>query len=146
MNFATILVPTDFSPPSEAALAKAVELAKAGGGKILLAHIVDPPPYLSTMAAEVATVAVLEIQERTRNWAQEKLAQVAREKIPAGVAVETILREGVPFHELLELAKQRKPDLIVMATHGHTGIKHFLLGSTAERVVREASCPVLTVR
>lgn len=146
MKFAKILVPTDFSPPSELALAKAIELAKDGKGKILLVHVVDPPPYLSTMAAEVATVAVLEIQERTRKWAQEKLAKLAKDKIPAGVGVETVLLEGVPFYELLELAKSAKPDLIVMATHGHTGIKHFLLGSTAERVVREAECPVLTVR
>jgi nucleotide-binding universal stress UspA family protein len=146
MKFANILVPTDFSPPADHALQVAIDVARQSGGKLLLVHVIDPPPYLSTMAAEVTTVAVLEIQERTRKWAQDRLAKIAKEKIPAGVQVETMLVEGIPFHEILELSRQKHSDLIVMATHGHTGVKHFLLGSTTERVVREAKCPVLTVR
>lgn len=69
-----------------------------------------------------------------------------REKLGADVEVTTALLEGVPFKELIRHAADNGVDLIVMSTHGHTGLKHVLLGSTAERVVREAPCPVMTVR
>lgn len=138
----TILVPTDFTENAACAYAYAETLARTLGAKILIAHVTEPFVY----AVGPGQIAIgweemqSEIQENVKTRLQELTA-----KFGDTTDVETIYRQGTPFVELVRLARDRKVDMIVMATHGHTGFKHLLLGSTAEKVVRKAGCPVLTV-
>jgi universal stress protein A len=139
-----ILVPIDFSACSRRALLYALSFARQFGAQLLLVHVVEP-----MIVPENLLMAVPELPEAGGNLlgeAQERLAQLARKEIPAEVKFDTVVRVGRPYQELIEAAKAGDVDLIVIATHGYTGLKHVFLGSTAERVVRHASCPVLTVR
>ena len=78
--------------------------------------------------------------------ATERLARLAQEQVPAQFRANTLVRVGKPYHEITSAARELNIDLIVISTHGYTGLKHVVLGSTAERVIRHAPCPVLTVR
>lgn len=139
-----VLVPIDFSACSRKALVYALRFAQQFGAQLLLVHVVEP-----MIVPENVLMAVPELPEAGGNLvndAQERLAQLARKEIPSEIKVTTLVRVGRPFHEIIETAKAEEVDLITIATHGYTGLKHVFLGSTAERVVRHASCPVLTVR
>jgi nucleotide-binding universal stress UspA family protein len=140
-----ILVPTDFSSASLKALDYAVQFVDTlMGVEILIVHVLEPPSYV---AAPVPGVVVPRSFYMTLEQAcSKRLETILTEEIPDGIPARAILKEGKPWHEVVELAKTEGVDLIVIATHGHTGLKHFVLGSTAERVVRTAPCPVLTVR
>ena len=138
----TILVPLDFSEPSRNALRYARALARVTGGKLILFYALEPvatPDFAYhplMMETGEATTAV-----------RHRLADICkREGIGSSEIKETIVRKGPAHVEITQAAKNLKADLIVIATHGHTGLKHVVLGSTAERVVRHASCPVLVVR
>ena len=140
-----ILVPTDFSDNSIAALQNAQELAKRFGAELVLAHVLEPPVYPAmTFGAGAASLPAL--QDEMRQTVSEHLDRLVRERVEAGFTARGVLREGSPFLEIVSLAEEEGVDLIVIATHGHSGIKHLLLGSTTEKVVRKAPCPVLTVR
>lgn len=138
----TILVPLDFSEGSRNALRYAHSLAKQFGGKLLLFYALEP----------VATPdfayhpLVMDSGEAAAKARQQLEALCQKEGVDASSVAEIIVHEGVAYGEITETAKKLKADLIVIATHGNTGLKHVLLGSTAERVVRHASCPVLVVR
>ena len=139
-----ILVPIDFSECSRNALVYGLRFAQQFGGQLLLVHVVEP-----MIVPENMLMAVPELPEAGGNLvneAQARLAQLAKKEIPAEVKTEVAVRVGRPYHEIIEAAKAEAVDLIVIATHGYTGLKHVFLGSTAERVVRHATCPVLTVR
>ena len=138
-----ILTPTDFSQHSKEALRYAVELAKVHDAEIILGHVMEPPIYPTMF--EGAAVAVPPLDESLRKQLQEHLETMRKEEI-GDLPTKVIVREGSPTNELIELAREEDVDLIVIATHGYTGIKHMLLGSTAEKIVRNAPCPVLTVR
>ena len=146
LKLSKILVPTDFSLPSQHALRYAISLAKLTNAEILLLHVVDTPAYLPMLAAEGGTIAMPDLQDRARHWADQQLFKMSQHEVPGSVRVRTLRREGAPWSETNEVAKQESVDMIVMATQGHTGLKHFLLGSTAEKIVRHAPCPVLTIR
>jgi len=139
-----ILVPLDFSGKSRQALEFAVPLAEAYGGKIFLVHVVEPayayPYHPSEMG--IATVIPRSVVETCK----EKLTTLARELVPPRLLGQTLVRDGRAYDEIVDAADELKADLIALSTHGHTGLKHVFLGSTAERVVRHARCPVLTVR
>jgi universal stress protein A len=139
-----ILVPIDFSECSRKALIYALRFAQQFGGQLLLVHVVEP-----MIVPENMLMAVPELPEAGGNLvneAQARLTQLAKKEVPAEIKVDVIVRVGRPYYEVIEAAKAEDVDLIVIATHGYTGLKHVFLGSTAERVVRHASCPVLTVR
>ncbi len=139
-----ILVPIDFSACSRRALSYALRFAGQFGAQLLLVHVVEP-----MVVPENMLLAVPELPEAGGglvNDAQQRLDQLARKEIPAEIKVQTTVRVGRPYHEIIETAQAEDVDLITIATHGYTGLKHVFLGSTAERVVRHASCPVLTVR
>lgn len=142
MQFKQILVPTDFSPHAEKAFAVAKDMARAGGGKIHLLHVVEP-----AAAAPLALAGILpqgEMVERLEASARETLHDfVARNK--GDLEVEGLLAVGSPAVEVTRYAEKNKIDLIVTATHGRTGIAHALLGSVAERIVRMAHCPVMVI-
>jgi len=135
-----ILVPTDFSDCSEAAVQYGRDLAVAFGASLHLLHVVQDP-YVQPWAAEAFGVSLAGVLDRWEQDARAQLAQRAK-----GVAVERVTRVGHPFVEILTYAAEQSVDLIVMGTHGRGPVAHMLLGSVAERVVRKAPCPVLTVR
>jgi universal stress protein A len=137
MEIRHILSPTDFSEHAEQAVTAAFELAQRFGTKLSLLHVIEVPVY----AIEVALP--LENLERE---ARRGLALLHPEAEAAHVDVARLVELGVPYQRILETARAEQVDLIVMATHGRTGLGHLFVGSVAERVVRLASCPVLTIR
>jgi nucleotide-binding universal stress UspA family protein len=137
-----ILVPTDFSPASMMALDFAASLAAGRGGRVVLLHVIEPV----VVSPEFSAYAVLNDPDKLAAAARDQLQKIAPQHgLDAGTLERTIVRFGTPFHEITRAAELMRADLVVIATHGYTGLKHVLLGSTAERVVRHARCPVLVV-
>jgi nucleotide-binding universal stress UspA family protein len=137
MNIHHILAPTDFSAPAIQAVTAAFELAQTFGAKLSLLHVIEVSAY----AIEVALP--LEALERD---ARRELARLLPEAEAAYMDVTRLVDVGLLYQRIVETATAEAVDLIVMATHGRTGPSHLVLGSVAERVVRTAPCPVLTVR
>jgi len=135
-----ILCPVDFSEPSENALDYAVDLASKFGADVQLVHVYQLPVYA---LPDGAMMAGPEFTTKVTGELQKALKDLAEKK--TGATVETHLVEGIPYKEVVRLAGELEADLIVMGTHGRTGIKHLLLGSVAERVVRSSRIPVITV-
>lgn len=140
----TILVPVDFSEFSTKALDYAVAFARQFRGTITLLHVVEPMVYPENYMTIPA--ASDDINNSLLKAADEKLAAQRQQLHGDSVKVKAMTRLGRPYVEIAAVAKEIEADLIILTTHGHTGLKHVLLGSTAERVVRHAPCPVLTVR
>ena len=138
-----ILAPTDFSPASEKALKYALRFAEGLNSEIILLHVLEPETPL-TLAGRPAATAFS--KEELADVEENLRALVDSVKTAGVVGTKSILRTGVATHEIVEAAKELNVDLIVIATHGFTGWKHFAIGSTAERVARAAACPVLVVR
>ena len=138
MNIQHILVPLDFSSDAEQALEVAVELAQPFQARLTLIHVIYIPVTtevnLSSYFVEMKAGAQLGM-DTYRKRVEE-----------AGRPVDTVVVCGTPFREIVETAKTKDVDLIVMGTHGRTGMQHLLIGSVAERVVRLAPCPVLVTR
>jgi nucleotide-binding universal stress UspA family protein len=133
----------DFSPHSHRALQYARSFARQFNARIIFIHVVEAFPIDYLAGLESAKEANEWLLEQSRG----RLRQVARQFTrPGRRAPETLVTFGKPFQEIARAAKERKADLIILATHGYTGFKHIQLGSTAERVVRHAPCPVLVVR
>jgi universal stress protein A len=140
-----ILVPTDFSKYSDVALEYATALAEKFGAEIYLLHVVqDLAVFVPDAVAVTPPIAVP--VEQFIAAGREALRRVVSERHLERFAVHPEIREGAPFYEIVRFAKETPADLIVMGTHGHTGLVHVLLGSVTEKVVRKAPCPVLTVR
>ena len=143
MQIHRILVPVDFSTQSDAALDYAVDLARRLDGRIVLLHVFSVPAFAFPDATiPMPAQTVVELQNAS-NTQLESLEQRVRAN---GVGVTSKLAEGAPFVEIVRAARSERADLIVMGTHGRSGLRHALLGSTAEKVVRKAPCPVLVVR
>jgi nucleotide-binding universal stress UspA family protein len=142
--FKRIIVPTDFSEHSLRGLDYAIEIAEKFGARLKLIYVIEP----LMQAADVSwtTVDFEQLNQAHRESAEKQLAQLLEERVPAGLTAETAIHFGKPFVEILKVAKADNADLIVMATHGRGAISHILMGSTAEKVVRKAPCPVLTVK
>lgn len=139
-----ILHPTDFSAGAEAARAEALRLARALGAELVLLHVaVDAPLYREGFADMSEVRRVFEAQ---REWARQALEERAAECRGAGIPTAVQLVVGVPHVEILAAAARDGVDLVVMGTEGRGGVERFFLGSVADRVVRNARCPVLTVR
>jgi len=145
-GFARILVPTDFSPPSEAALATAEALAAQFGASIHLIHVLEDPYTTAAIASDVYGYVPPGLRE---SWRKEALTQLEALLDPpekARFRVTTSVTFGSPARAIVDYARDNGINLIVMGTHGRGGVAHLLLGSVTERVVRSAECPVLTVR
>jgi nucleotide-binding universal stress UspA family protein len=140
-----IVCPTDFSEPADEGLKIAGELATEFFAEILLVNVVAPLPTVHGGAAPTGyhIPAVLEEMEQA---AKNSLEEIRREKLPADIKAKTFVIHGRPAHEIAALAEQEKADIIVMATHGESGWQRLVFGSVAEKVVRYAECPVLTIR
>lgn len=145
LTFRKILVPTDFSAASKCALPYARELARMHGAEVVLIHVIEIPHYPTLF--EGTAMVVPPLDDSVRRELAKQLEELADAELRVhGVTARTLVRDGAPRHELLACAREEKVDLLVIATHGYTGLRHVFLGSTAEQVVREAPCPVLTVR
>jgi universal stress protein A len=135
-NLKKILVPVDFSDCSKKALEYAIPLARQFDADLTLLHVLQPyTPILEMAPVDVETV----------DDAKKQLAGLQR-IIPEAVPSTTVVRGGDPHLEIIKLAKEFGIDLIILSTHGRTGVERVLLGSSAEKVVRYAGCPVLVVR
>jgi nucleotide-binding universal stress UspA family protein len=144
MQFRHILAPTDFSEYSKKAVASALELAKKFGAKLSILHVVELPPY--PVEGYVPPSLTATFIEDLEHEASRELAQVVPEAEAAGVEVARLVGVGTPYRKISDMAEAEQVELIVMATAGRTGFSHLIMGSIAERVVRTASCPVLTIR
>jgi nucleotide-binding universal stress UspA family protein len=138
-----ILVPVDFSTSAEKALRYAVSFAQQFDAKITLLHVRPLAYYPSEMGGFPVVVPAA---EPPTDKIQARLNADASRLIPQELRDRALLRTGTAFDEICKAARKSRADLIIIATHGHTGLKHVVLGSTAERVVRHAPCPVLVVR
>lgn len=136
-----ILVPTDFSPQSEKALRYAEAFARQFNARLSLLHVLEP-----VAGPDFACFPLVEARDKVARTAKQRMAAWAARFGAAGIITETLVRDGRAFHVIAEVARELGANLIIIATHGHTGAARLLLGSTAERVVRHAPCPVLVVR
>ncbi len=136
-----ILVPTDFSDGSMAAVQYARELAPGLGAEVLLLHVLPSPLYPFALN----TTSVPTLEKELRHGVAQRLEELAVAEQGQGIEARAVMRSGIPFSEVIDTAKDEEVDLIVMSTHGYSGIKHLMLGSLAEKVVRSAPCPVLVV-
>ena len=137
-----ILVPLDFSPASTQALDYAVWLAKQFRAAIHLVHVYPPDEASSVPGAAHLLFETAKTIERLN----EELTGIHRKHVPAFRPENCHIRAGRPYEQIINLAREINADLIALSTRGHSGLKHLLLGSTAERVVRNAPCPVLVAR
>jgi nucleotide-binding universal stress UspA family protein len=139
-----ILVPTDFSDCARRAEETAITLTRALGAELILMHVsVETPLYNEGMRGLVEPRKVYQAQ---REWAETTLAARAAEIRGMGVLTHGVIRSGVAVDEIVKLASEEGCGLIVIGTHGRGGFSRFLLGSVADRVLRLAPCPVMTVR
>lgn len=137
-----ILVPTDFSDASLKAFAYAEQIARENGATLYLVYVHERAGFMGG-----ADTLVMEIpDQRLLEQENKHLLSLAADRIDEVVPVKAEVRLGRAFEQITQYAREMSADLIVISTHGYTGLKHVFLGSTAERVVRSAPCPVLVVR
>lgn len=139
-----IIVPIDFSEYSKKALRYAVEFARRYTAEIVLVYVVEPVVYPADFS--FGQVAVPSMERELFERGEEQLKKLIATEVGDAVTARSQVRSGKPFVEIIACATEENADLIIIATHGHTGIEHVLFGSTAEKVVRKAPCPVLTLR
>ena len=137
-----VLVPIDFSETSLEAWRYALEYAAQFGAELVLLHVVEPAPFI----ADLANVPLVMSDKEAVRAAERKLATLTPPNPRLSVPTHRVVRIGRAYQAIIEEARKQRAELIIISTHGYTGIKHTLLGSTTERVVRHASCPVLVVR
>jgi len=143
MKIRSILVPVDFSAESEKALAYAVPFARQFGAKLTVLYVVEPTATPDFLASFPLVIENDKLMAQTKGHLDRIVSDLA---IDRKLIDGTLVRYGRSFYEITEAARSLKADLIIISTHGYSGLKHALLGSTAERVVQHAPCPVLVVR
>ena len=144
MKYSKILVPTDFSESAKYALPFAVDLAIKYQACLHVLHVVEP--IVAPVDFAWGTYSYPDIEKQLSGYVDESLAKIMEEQIPTQIESDSSSLHGKPWREIVSFAKEQGMDLIVMATHGLSGFSHALYGSTAEKVVRKAHCPVLIVR
>ena len=140
-----ILVPVDFSAPSLQALDYAIGFGRPLKAELTILHVVEPIYFAMPNGYGVGYDAGILLREIERSG-REQLSRTAARLRARGVAARTLQSVGTPHQTIVDTAKKLKSDLIVMATHGRSGLSHLVMGSVAERVVRSATCPVLVIR
>jgi universal stress protein A len=136
-----ILVPVDFSEHSQKALRYALAFAAQFDAEVTLVHIVEQMVYPGDWMYPPLAVSDFATEKR-----EQMIERLRALDAGSGVKTQHIVRLGRAWQEVIEIAREQKSDLIILATHGYTGLKHVLLGSVAEKIVRHAPCPVLSVR
>jgi nucleotide-binding universal stress UspA family protein len=137
-----ILIPTDFSPHSVYAFGVGRDLARQNAAEVLLLHVAGPP------GPEQVSFGEMHTQLEPESYYRRLLEDMRRQFPPSGkeVPLQYLISEGEPVAEILRVAREKGCDLIVVGTYGHNPLRRLLMGSTAERLVRAAPCPVLTVK
>ena len=139
-----ILFPTDFSDNSYAALDYATKLAEFYKAELCLLHVVNSPIQHDSFL--LSSFQIDDIERKATSAKRQALLNLIKTRIGEQVPVKVMLRRGVPLGEIINAARKCEADLIVMGTHGRTGLPQMLIGSVAKKVVRYAPCPVLTVK
>ncbi len=139
-----ILVPIDFSDYSKKALQYTVKLAKSFNAELFLVYVIEPMVYPADLSMGQMVIPQSEVNLSEK--ANTELEELATNEIGDSLKYNILIKTGKPFMEIIETATEVDADLIIIATHGHTGVEHLLFGSTSEKVVRKAPCPVLTLR
>lgn len=139
----TILVATDFSAASRPAFAAALDLARRDGARLVVLHVMMPP---SPFVGDELPGSWLELEARARRDAERRLAAAVSQAERAGIATTGTLVKGAPAEVIVRVARREGADLIVIGTHGRSGLGRLFMGSVAARVLGTAKCPVLTVR
>ncbi|MCA1593512.1 MAG: universal stress protein [Acidobacteria bacterium] len=146
MNIRTILLPTDFSECAGHAVPFAADLARLLGARIICLHAVEPIAPAVGLTAVAEPLPTADIGGLLEESAERELPKIAERKECAGLDVEDVVTHGEAASEIVRVARERGADLIVVSSHGRTGLGRILFGSTAESVVRHAHCPVLVVK
>jgi len=138
---------SDFSPASRAAFSMALRLTKATGGELTILHVLLSPASMFVAGGYVTEETWNLIEADLRSRANQEMGALVKEAVDAGVrATSQFVDRGIPAEGIVWAAEHAKTDILVLGTHGRTGVMKVLLGSVASRVVATASCPVLTVR
>ena len=140
-NMKSILVPTDFSEGFQDVIDYAVLIAKKFEGRLSFLHVIEPMMVYELYFSFAHSSGSSELRGRMMEALKKKIDPVKDQ----GIEIEEMILMGLPSREIVKFAKARGVDLIVMGTRGRTGLSHVLLGSTAERVIQHAPCPVLTI-
>jgi len=140
-----ILCPIDFSESSYKALEAAEELAVNFNAKLTVLHVVQDIPVLPALPTN-PSIDVPEYQEKLEEAGKIVLDATIKERISSIVQVEAVIKSGRPADVIIDAADELRPDFLVISTHGESGVARFMFGSVAEKVIRHASCPVLTVQ
>ncbi len=144
MQFSKILVPTDFSESAKYALPFAIDLAQKYKASLHILHVVEP--IVAPVDFAWGTYSYPDIEKQLSGYVDESLSKIVDEQIPQDLVTEVTNLHGKPWREIVSFAKDEGMELIVMATHGLSGLSHAIYGSTAEKIVRKAPCPVFIVR
>lgn len=141
--YKNILLPTDFSKGSEEAYEHAKDIAKLMGAKVHLLHVIQPVVYPTGI--ELAHESLINLESDLEKIGEENLNKVSERLKTVGVESKNTILMGKPSEQIMEYVNKYNIDLVVIATHGSSGIEHFLFGSTTEKVIRKVQCPVLVV-
>lgn len=139
-----VLFSTDFSQDADEVLSYAISVAEKYGAEIDILHVVHQLADMTNFYVPHMSFDVIEAE--MEDAARANLEKVCKEKLEGKIPYSISIRKGVPYREIISASEESGSDIIVMGTHGHTGIDHVLFGSTAEKVVRNSKVPVLTVR
>jgi len=145
INIRTVLCPVDYSIYSEKALNYAIEISLKFQAKLYLLHVLDIR-FLDANNPELPTLHTANITNETIDALKSRLLKSVTEEIKGKISVEAIVIQGIPFTEIIKASKEYNVDLIIIGTHGRTGLAHIIMGSVAEKIVRKAPCPVLSIR
>lgn len=144
--FKKILFCTDFSENSHYAFTYALDLAKTYKSSLVIFHVTPPPVHPEQLSIYLPTEKLEELKKSQKQEVEHLLKENYLKKMSNFKNVRVVFKEGEPFVEIIRMARKESADIIVMGTHGRTGLDHVFFGSTAEKVVRKSPCPVLTVR
>jgi len=139
-----ILVPTDFSEFSRLALQYALSFCKEYKAEMILLHVIEDPFYPSTGASFGFDMD--DFFRKMEKEAEQRLSEMVPPELEKEMTVQRLVTRGTPFLEIIRVSREQSIDMIVLATHGRTGLAHVLMGSVTEKTVRKAPCPVLVVR
>jgi nucleotide-binding universal stress UspA family protein len=142
--FEKILTAIDFSDSSDHAFEYALALARQFQSELVIMHVINEPVDLRGFY--VPHISFEQLEKEIEEGAEKMMEKFCREKMGDYSRYSTAIVTGIPYDEIIRKAEETATSLIVLGTHGRTGIDHLIFGSTAERVVRSASCPVLTIR
>jgi nucleotide-binding universal stress UspA family protein len=144
LEFRTILFATDFSESSDYAFRYALSMAKRFNARLVIIHVINEPVDLRGFY--VPHISFDKLEEEIEEGAQKMMEKFCRTQIRDYDSYESFIVPGIPYEEIIKRGLESSADLIVMATHGRTGLDHVLFGSTAEKVVRKSPIPVMTIR